>query len=107
MFKGREEKRTIPLALLREGEVGKIYSMPDLMENIDFSGGRKGCGGRGNCFKGKGNFCQRIVSMGLKPGQMVEVKQNQPGNPILLKVGESLIALSRRIAMWIMVIKND
>jgi ferrous iron transport protein A len=44
--------------------------------------------------------------MGLKPGQIVEVKQNRPGNPMLLKVGETFIALSRRVAMGIKVIKR-
>jgi ferrous iron transport protein A len=45
--------------------------------------------------------------MGLKPGQVVEVKQNKPGNPILLRVEETFIALSRKLAMKIMVLKTN
>jgi len=96
----------VPLGLLREGEVGEIYSLPDLSLEAEFWGGPGGWGGWGHCFRRRRRFCQRISSMGLKPGQIVEVKQNRPGNPMLLKVGETFIALSRRVAMGIKVLKR-
>jgi ferrous iron transport protein A len=44
--------------------------------------------------------------MGLRVGQTVEVKKNQPGQPMVIRVDETFIALSRGLAMKIMVCKE-
>ncbi|WP_038041492.1 FeoA family protein [Thermodesulfobacterium hveragerdense] len=107
MVEGLKEKGLIPLALLREGELGKIYSLSSDLKVGSWYACR-GCGGVECCLKGKKDVVnQKIGSMGLKPGQVVEVKQNRPGNPILLRVEETFIALSRKLAMKIMVLKTN
>jgi len=105
MAENVDKSFVIPLALLNEGETGRIKSISDLEPvNLDKSSGCKGW-----CFrhrKRKGP-CSLVKSMGLRPGQEVEVKQNQPGQPILVKVEQSLIAISRGIAMKIIVSKKS
>jgi len=41
--------------------------------------------------------------MGFSPGQIVEVVQNSPGVPLLLRVRDGKMAVDKRTAMEIMV----
>jgi ferrous iron transport protein A len=41
--------------------------------------------------------------MGFSPGQVVEVVQNTPGVPLLLRVRDGKMALDKRTAMQIIV----
>jgi|GEM_PF-732108 ferrous iron transport protein A len=107
----KSEKGLIPLALMREGEVVKICSLPE--EKLDLEVVRinerchEGCGGFGRCLRKKKTLAQKVQSMGLRVGQTVEVKKNQPGQPMVIRVDETFIALSRGLAMKIMVCKGS
>jgi len=99
-----KEELLVPLALLREGEVAIIHSFPEELTGKNFypTQGMGECSG--NCLRRhKRGLCQRIMSMGLKIGQTVEIKQNQPGQPILIKIDDAYLALSRGIAKRIIV----
>jgi ferrous iron transport protein A len=98
-----KEKNLIPLGLLREGEVGKVCVLPEESSDVE---AYRGCGGFGHCFRRRKRFCQKVQSMGLRVGQTVEVKKNQPGQPMIIRVDETFIALSRGLAMKIMVCKE-
>lgn len=97
-----KEKNLIPLGLLREGEVGKVCVLPKESSDVAY----RGCGGFGHCFRRRKRFCQKVQSIGLRVGQTVEVKKNQPGQPMIIRVDETFIALSRGLAMKIMVCKE-
>ncbi|MDW7971734.1 MAG: FeoA family protein [Thermodesulfovibrio sp.] len=71
----------IPLALLCDGEKAEI---------IDF------------IKKGKSLFCH-LRDIGLFVGKIVEVVSNQGNGPILLRINDTRIAISRTMAMKIMV----
>lgn len=45
----------------------------------------------------------RLSEMGFSPGQVVEVVQNTPGVPLLLRVRDGKMALDKRTAMQIIV----
>jgi Fe2+ transport system protein FeoA len=68
--------RSFPLGLLANGEQAEVF------EN---------------------NFL-RSECMGIKKGKMIKILKNEGMDPILLKLDESRIAISRQIAMKIKVI---
>ncbi|MGC9003046.1 MAG: FeoA family protein [Dictyoglomus sp.] len=70
----------IPLAMVSEGE---------RVEIVDF------------IKPGRGLLC-RLRDIGISPGRIVEVLANQGHGPILLKIGESRIAIGRGMAMKIL-----
>ncbi|MBI5740992.1 MAG: ferrous iron transport protein A [Nitrospirae bacterium] len=81
-----------PLGLLSAGEKAEVVEV--MMQ--------KGC-----CQgAGKGQSCH-AEDMGLRAGKVVEMLNNGGGGPLLLKVDESRIAISRGMAMKIMVKKSD
>ncbi len=85
----------LPLGLLSPGENGEIIEVRT-----------RHCHADGQCQCGesrKSDF--RIEDMGLRIGRTVEMLNN--GSPILLRVGESRIAVDRGLAMKIMVRQWD
>ncbi|MBI4688743.1 MAG: ferrous iron transport protein A [Nitrospirae bacterium] len=77
-----------PLGLLSRGEKAEIV---EIKGQVDY-GHRTG----------KNHLCH-AEDMGLRIGKLVEMLNNEGRGPILLKVDESRIALSRGMAMKIMV----
>lgn len=77
-----------PLGILSRGEQAEIVEIK----------GHKGCS-QGSS---KDQLCH-IEDLGLRAGKMIEMLNNEGRGPILLKVDESRIALSRGMAMKIMV----
>ena len=84
----------MPLALLSPGESGEIVSI-----NIPAHEDRPCCG---QCGGERHKSDNRIEEMGLRAGKMVEMLSNGSG-PLLLRVDESRIALSRGMGMKIKV----
>jgi ferrous iron transport protein A len=81
-------KSMAPLGILSRGEQAEIVEIK----------GQKGCG-QGSS---KDQLCH-IEDLGLRSGKIVEMLNNEGRGPILLKVDESRIAISRGMAMKIMV----
>lgn len=80
-----------PLGLLSTGEKAEVVEIRI----------QKGC-----CQgTGKNQACH-AEDMGLRTGKVIEMLNNGGGGPILLKVDESRIAISRGMAMKIMVNKT-
>jgi len=62
------------------------------------------CAGEGRQRHGRGEARSvRLSEMGFSPGQIVEVVQNTPGVPLLLRVRDGKMALDKRTAMQIIV----
>lgn len=81
----------MPLGLLSVGQVGEILEIraPKIPEN---------CTGSGAQLRSE----YRIEDLGIRIGRTVEMLNNG-GGAILLKVGESRIAVDRSLAMKIMI----
>ncbi|MHB8709466.1 MAG: FeoA family protein [Desulfuromonadales bacterium] len=84
----------MPLALLSPGESGEIVSV-----NVQSHEDKPCCGQCGGERHKSGN---RLEEMGLRTGKIVEMLSNGAG-PLLLRVDESRIAISRGMAMKIKV----
>jgi ferrous iron transport protein A len=85
----------VPLGLLECGESGEV---------VEIRGGKgpreTSCPVRG----GTENVCfGRVADLGFRPGKNVEMLSNEGRGPVLVKVGESRIAMGRGAAMKIMV----
>lgn len=94
MRHAKETHTMMPLALLSPGETGEIVSV-----NVNFQE-KKTCCGQCNGERHKNEF--RVEEMGLRTGKTVEMLSNGTG-PLLLRVDESRIAISRGMAMKISV----
>lgn len=70
-------------------------------------GGHGGCGrGHGGCGGGGGKgIISRLAGMGIGIGQIVEVVKNEGRGPVIVKVGESKVAIGRGMASKIVVEK--
>jgi len=77
----------VPLGLLSSGEKAEIL---EIRTN------------KGYCQGIKNELCQ-VEHMGLRPGRVIEMLNNEGHGPILLKLDESRIAIGRGIAMKIIV----
>ncbi len=88
----------VPLGLLSAGEAAEV---------LDVSGNHR----RGACCPGKhsprGSLQCRIEDMGLRPGQRVEMLNNEGRGPMLVRIDESRIAIGRGVAMKVMVRRTD
>jgi ferrous iron transport protein A len=62
---------------------------------------------RGLCIKGKDPLECRLEDLGVRPGNKVEVLNNEGKGPLLVKIDESRIAIGRGMAMKILVRKID
>ncbi|MDX9708519.1 MAG: FeoA family protein [Trichloromonas sp.] len=82
------------LALLSPGESGEIVSVNVHLEK------RSTCCGQ--CNGSRHNKEHRVEEMGLRAGKVVEMLSNGAG-PLLLRVDDARIALSRGMAMKISV----
>lgn len=81
----------MPLGLLGAGEVGEILEIRAPKSPV--TGADAGEQGR----------CEyRVEDLGIRVGRTVEVLNNG-GGPLLLKVGESRLAIDRSLAMKIMI----
>jgi ferrous iron transport protein A len=81
----------MPLGLLGAGEVGEILEIR--APKTPVTGAGAGEQGRCEC---------RVEDLGIRVGRTVEVLNNG-GGPLLLKVGESRLAIDRSLAMKIMI----
>lgn len=94
----------VPLALLNEGERGVIeriiFNERD-SKNLEEPLCEEGC----FFCKGKRRGNNRIKTLGFTIGQVVEVRLNQQGQPLLVQLENTQIALSRKLAMKIYVKK--
>lgn len=100
-----------PLGLLSNGERGEV------VETAALGGGavaavsafghvhRQGCGGCGRHVRGAGR--PRVEDLGIRAGKVVEMLSNEGRGALLVKVGESRIAVGRGVAMKIMVRRTD
>jgi ferrous iron transport protein A len=89
----RRRTRMVPIGLLAIGEKAKVHDL-----------GRDKQSSHPPCMdSGRANACCQLESMGLRPGQTVEMLSNSGKGPILLKVDNSRIAIDRCIAMKIKV----
>jgi ferrous iron transport protein A len=84
----------MPLALLSPGESGEIVSV-----NVHLEKKSPCCG---QCHGERHKNDHRVEEMGLRAGKVVEMLNNGAG-PLLLRVDDARIAISRGIAMKISV----
>jgi ferrous iron transport protein A len=94
MNKPKETCQMMPLALLSPGESGEIVSV-----NVQTPKDKPCCG---QCGGERHKSDSRVEEMGLRAGKIVEMLSNGSG-PLLLRIDESRIALSRGMAMKISV----
>ncbi|MGB9668631.1 MAG: FeoA family protein [Thermosulfidibacteraceae bacterium] len=80
------------LSEAREGEKVRI---------VDIETGGRGRG-HGGGYRGKG-VVARLTGMGLRIGQVAEIVRNAGSGPIIVRVGETSIAIGRGIASKIVV----
>ncbi len=90
-----------PLGLLGRGEVGEVVSIRP---------GRHHAGNHGENGRPRHhhhthgcNSGRRLAEMGFSQGQVIEIIENNPSMPMLVKVHDSRLAIDRSIAMHIMV----
>jgi ferrous iron transport protein A len=90
----------IPLGLMREGEKGVISKILSEEALARVGHPEKKC--EGGCL-----FCKKqmgkIKSLGLKAGMPIRVLKNEPGFPLLIMFENTQIALSRGLAMKILI----
>jgi Fe2+ transport system protein FeoA len=109
----------MPLGLLNIGEKARVIKIAGgnhqggcKCREHGFDGHGYGAGYGHRKQGGKGHKCDRtniftrVEDMGLREGQTVEMLNNTGRGPILLKVGDSRIAIDRGMAMKIMVSVN-
>jgi ferrous iron transport protein A len=86
--------------MLVKGEVGEIVNL----RNGPHHAGRGGEGNHAHGHHAHGrNTGKRLADMGFSPGQVIEVIENNPAMPMLVRVHDSRVAIDRGIAMRIMV----
>ena len=83
------------LGLLSSGECGEI---------MEIRHGARGLGAAGSLCPDRQS---RLETMGIRVGKQVEVLRSEGGGPLLIKVDESRIAVSRGMAMKILVRRID
>lgn len=88
----------MPLALLSPGESGEIVRVDLQLEQ------RSTCCGQ--CDGTRHNKEHRVEEMGLRAGKVVEMLSNGAG-PLLLRVDDARIAISRGMAMKISVRRSQ
>lgn len=77
-------KTLIPLPFLSEGEKGVV---------VRFNGGR--------------SFMEKMNSMGITPGEVIEVLTGSPGQALLVMIGNSRLALGFGLANKIEIEKQS
>lgn len=90
-----------PLVMLSCGETAEIVGVRHAGRHQSGACVRHGeCGGSDGRVEARS---ARLSEMGFSPGQVVEVVQNTPGVPLLLRVRDGKMALDKRTAMQIIV----
>lgn len=96
-----------PLGLLSRGDVAEIVTLRHKRvdkEGAHASSSFERCSGGGFRFRSRHRGSEkRLADLGFSPGQVIEVVENSPAMPMLLKICDSRIAIDRGIAMRIMV----
>ncbi|MBM3421958.1 MAG: ferrous iron transport protein A [Chlorobi bacterium] len=93
-----------PLAMLTCGESAEIVGVRNGFRHHGGECVRHGDSGCSSGHHGDGRRrSARLSEMGFSPGQIVEVVQNSPGVPLLLRVRDGKMAVDKRTAMEIMV----
>ncbi|MBN1928888.1 MAG: ferrous iron transport protein A [Chlorobiaceae bacterium] len=87
-----------PLGMLGKGEVGEIVN---LRPGRHHAGAACEHGHRHHAY-GRENG-KRLAEMGFSVGQTIEIIENSPGMPLLVRVHDSRVAIGRGVAMRIMV----
>jgi ferrous iron transport protein A len=87
----------VPLGLLGSGEEGEILEIR----------ANKGCHPGSRHDQGSGNWQSRIEDLGIRVGKDVEMLNNGGGSAILVRIGESRIAIGRGMAMKIIVRRKE
>jgi ferrous iron transport protein A len=92
----------MPLGLLGTGEKAEVT---EIIEQVHKGGVDIRCPEtcKSNC---AGRLC-RVEEMGLRAGKVVEMLNNEGRGAMLIKIDETRIALSRGVAMKIMVRRKD
>lgn len=113
-----------PLGLLQEGETANIvehdaghghehkHKHGRQFEHTQYHehGEKTCCGQCDNCSCPGGvqnQTSNHLMNIGLRPGKLIEMITNSGTGPLVLKVDESRIALSRGMAMKIYVRRNE
>lgn len=98
-----------PMGLLASGERGEVVesSAADAAFGSEVAGHEHKAGCRGCGCRGRAGTTGRVEDMGLRPGRVVEMLANEGRGALLVKVDESRIAVSRSVAMKIMVRRKD
>lgn len=93
----------VPLAMLTCGESAEIVGVRSgLRYHGDPHERKEFCCDSGRHRRGAQRSA-RLSEMGFSPGQVVEVVQNTPGVPMLLRVRDGRMVLDKRTAMEIIV----
>ena len=90
------------LGLLSEGEKAEIVEIKGVKRQAEFVER-----GTSSAQRTTHDAICHAEDMGLRIGKVIEVLSNEGRGPLLLKVGESRIALGRGMAMKIMVRRID
>jgi len=80
------------LGLMGSGEYGEITEIRE-----------HGAGRQGSARSPGPDGKSRLETMGIRVGKRVEMLRSEGGGPLLIKIGESRIAVSRGMAMKILV----
>ncbi|NTU92194.1 MAG: ferrous iron transport protein A [Chlorobiaceae bacterium] len=89
-----------PLGVLGKGEVGQIVNLRHGRQSA--VGGCERAHAHSHHAHGR-NSGKRLADMGFSPGQTIEVIENNPAMPMLVRIHDSRVAIDRSIAMRIMV----
>ncbi|HEX8948067.1 MAG TPA: FeoA family protein [Dissulfurispiraceae bacterium] len=92
----------MPLGLLSRGESAEIMEIRGAISMPQCCTGRNRLESAGSC-----SAACRVEDIGLRAGKTVVMLSNEGKGAVLLKVGESRIAVGRGIAMKIMVRRKE
>lgn len=101
----------MPLALLEEGEKGIVVEIDEIFFEKEMYSLNNSC--ETGCV-----FCRRqrrrergglrrLIDMGFEKGKELEMIRNRPGQPLIVRLENSQIAISRGLAMKIYVKKEE
>ncbi|MCS7200474.1 MAG: ferrous iron transport protein A [Caldimicrobium sp.] len=97
----------VPLGLLSEKERGEVVEIRGFEEPLVFMelSNNKTCEGGCLFCRRKNKELERIKELGLRPGVIVEIRKNDPWQPLLVAFENTLLVINRQLAMKIMVKK--
>ncbi|MDW8094895.1 MAG: FeoA family protein [Caldimicrobium sp.] len=97
----------VPLGLLSEKERGEVVKIRGFGEPLVLAETIKRDACEVGCLfcKIKNRELEKIRDMGLRPGVIVEVRKNDPWQPLLIAFENTVLVISRTLAMKILVRK--